>query len=549
MNIEEEEAVDKVIIFDEPKPAEELSDAPSETPYVYTETVKAPSAREKFIRFSEKIAAGLSYVIKGISHVFTGILYAFKKTGEWLFMWAMILGIVLGCLGMGCGMFSVLFPITNNLIYESNYGLWLGFTIAAGVLIIAAAVFSILAAVEDDDAECILSVYGSGIAALGVNVVIMFACGFTHTMFAGGIAIAAISFAAVVISLILMLVLTHNGDDCKSGFALTVTTVALALVLSGITYTVVEQPNRHYMVKDGICYIVREDNTLTVFTDDFNIEELVIPNEIDGYRVTSVARPRTIKHNDKLKSVTIPDSVLFIEDGAFKDCTGLEHVEIPNSVLTVGKDAFKGCRALKSVVLPNGLKKMGEGVFENCISLTSVSVPSSITSVSRNAFKGCAKLTTVTVDSSAIGEEAFANCSALTSVTLSNNVTKIGARAFANDIVLKSIYIPSTVKVMNAGVFSQCISLTVYFGLGANDDFSAAIVGVNTEYNVSRSEYEQLISATKEIQKWRLNRSTVPYAEATLYKRRRTARTNAETATACSMRKTCARARSRSKTR
>ncbi|MET2999605.1 leucine-rich repeat protein, partial [Flavobacterium psychrophilum] len=48
-------------------------------------------------------------------------------------------------------------------------------------------------------------------------------------------------------------------------------------------------------------------------------------------------------------SVTIPNSVTDIENGAFFSCSGLTSVTIPNSVTAIGKDAFAGCRSLKTV--------------------------------------------------------------------------------------------------------------------------------------------------------------------------------------------------------
>ena len=50
-----------------------------------------------------------------------------------------------------------------------------------------------------------------------------------------------------------------------------------------------------------------------------------------------------------LSSVTIPNSVTFIDYEAFEGCSGLTSVTIPNSVTFINYEAFYGCSGLKTV--------------------------------------------------------------------------------------------------------------------------------------------------------------------------------------------------------
>lgn len=73
-----------------------------------------------------------------------------------------------------------------------------------------------------------------------------------------------------------------------------------------------------------------------------------------------------------LTSVTIPNSVTSIRQGAFRDCTDLTSVTIPGSVTRIGKYAFYGCSGLTSVTIPNSVRLIGESAFSGCSGLTFV---------------------------------------------------------------------------------------------------------------------------------------------------------------------------------
>ena len=75
-----------------------------------------------------------------------------------------------------------------------------------------------------------------------------------------------------------------------------------------------------------------------------------------------------------LSSISIRDGTTGIADGAFRDqWQSLASVTIPNSVTTIGNGAFWYCTALASVTIGNGVKTIGRRAF-TMTKLTSVTV-------------------------------------------------------------------------------------------------------------------------------------------------------------------------------
>ena len=111
-------------------------------------------------------------------------------------------------------------------------------------------------------------------------------------------------------------------------------------------------------------YIENDEIIITGFADELDelIEDIVIPDEIQGYPVTeikemafwskeinSVVFPETLAtigtnafHTNKLTEIILPESVTTIGDYAFGFNENLEKVIIPNSNVTIGEGAFAG---------------------------------------------------------------------------------------------------------------------------------------------------------------------------------------------------------------
>ena len=157
----------------------------------------------------------------------------------------------------------------------------------------------------------------------------------------------------------------------------------------------------------------------------------------------------------KSGALSIPSSVVSINQYACSGCVNLSSVTIPSSVTSIGNQAFYNCSGklnvncnipnassyssspffgsnFNEVVIGNNITSIGNWAFYGCSSITSITLPNSLTSVGSSAFSGCTGITSITLPNSltSIGSSAFYGCSGITSITLPNSLTSIGSSAF-----------------------------------------------------------------------------------------------------------------------
>ena len=100
-----------------------------------------------------------------------------------------------------------------------------------------------------------------------------------------------------------------------------------------------------------------------------------------------------------LTSVTIPNSVTNIGDGAFYVCTSLTNVTIGNSVTSIGTNAFQYCPSLTSVTIPNSVTSIGDGCVRYLHQPDQRHDPQQRHQHRGRAFECCTSLTNVTIGS------------------------------------------------------------------------------------------------------------------------------------------------------
>lgn len=196
-----------------------------------------------------------------------------------------------------------------------------------------------------------------------------------------------------------------------------------------------------------------------------NVESIILPQGL-----SVISGSGAFGYCNKIKEITIPDSVVEIGNCSFGWCKSLERISIPDSVMKLGsrvqkerpRGMFQGCESLKFVTLPTKIEFIGESFFRGCSSLNQVTLPNSIVEIGACAFEGCSSLEEITIPSSVkiIRDNVFRLCSSLKSIYIPDSVVVFGdkdpdsiaSKPTSRMGILKSIGIGS-------GMFSSCSSL------------------------------------------------------------------------------------------
>ena len=207
--------------------------------------------------------------------------------------------------------------------------------------------------------------------------------------------------------------------------------------------------------------------------------DIVIPSTYNGLPVTAIGNGAFSGYYTIIKmSVTIPDSVVSIGIGAFRNCTWLESITIPDSVTEIGYDTFRCCSSLTSITIPDGVTEIGSSAFSGCTALTSVTIPDSVTSIGVNAFSDCPLKYNTYDNALYLGSENNPYVALIkpvnqdiTNCQINNETKVVGGCAFEGCASLTSITIPDSVTSIGSGAFMDCTSLKTVYYAGSKEDW------------------------------------------------------------------------------
>ena len=168
-------------------------------------------------------------------------------------------------------------------------------------------------------------------------------------------------------------------------------------------------------------------------------------SEVDGVTYLAVDdNPYAVLINgsNSRGSVYVPETTLFICAKAFAYNDAPNNIIISDGVISIGCDAFNGCNSLTSITVPNSVRYIGEGAFSYC-GRDGMTVYLKAGNEYYYSSGGCivetASKTIIHANDGAaipvdegirrIGKESFVGCDS-DSVTIPDSVESIGAWAF-----------------------------------------------------------------------------------------------------------------------
>ena len=144
----------------------------------------------------------------------------------------------------------------------------------------------------------------------------------------------------------------------------------------------VSDKNTNYASVDGILFN-KNKSTLLKYPPAKKDASYSVPD-----RVTKIDK-YAFYGCENLENVTINDNVRYIEDSAFRSCTGLKSIVIPERVVSIGRYAFSGCTNLTEAEIRANAQEICYDAFSYCTNLEKVTVLGDVEEWGWDVFYGC----------------------------------------------------------------------------------------------------------------------------------------------------------------
>jgi uncharacterized repeat protein (TIGR02543 family) len=246
-----------------------------------------------------------------------------------------------------------------------------------------------------------------------------------------------------------------------------------------------------------------ENNVVTTSTLDC-AGAVVIPDGVTSIAANAFSRfNKTTQEQQRITSVTIPNTVTAIGTGAFQDNRNVSSLTIGTAVTSIGNDAFNNLYGLTTLVIPGSVTTIGARAFAN-VNLTSLTLNEGLVTIGDSAFLGN-KLVTLVIPNSVTTistEAAFAGWGLIETLTLGSGLTTIGNRTFEGVSRLQSLTIPPGVTALGTNAFRDYPQSTyTYCGTSLTQTVlnSAGLTGKTKTCQVAQTITRTSISPTSPV--------------------------------------------------
>lgn len=164
-------------------------------------------------------------------------------------------------------------------------------------------------------------------------------------------------------------------------------------------------------------------------------------------------------------TLTIPDSVTAIGEGAFANVEGLKTIIIPSTVKRIETNAFRNNQTLETVIMQEkdgqGVEYIGDDVFRGCPNLTTVQMANTVKEMGAQTFYNCTNLMNIKISTSlnTIENYAFAGCKNLQQIEFPEGIININSSAFRDCSNLETVIFSNTIQTISGTAFIKCNNL------------------------------------------------------------------------------------------
>ena len=201
----------------------------------------------------------------------------------------------------------------------------------------------------------------------------------------------------------------------------------------------------------------------------------------------------------------MPDTVEYIDNNAFYDCSRLENISLSNNIVTIGKSCFAGCSMLKEIDIPDSVVSMGDMAFHLCRNLSKIKLGASFKNLGKECFMWCDSLSTIEVNDSNIYFSVYDGVlyskdkttlylyprqKADLSFVVPETVTHIDDGAFYDNKYLESVTLSTSIKSIGGAALRYCRNLSTI-------KFNGTVV---QWANISKGDYWKLDTKVTQVQ-------------------------------------------------
>lgn len=205
------------------------------------------------------------------------------------------------------------------------------------------------------------------------------------------------------------------------------------------------------------------NDTFSLYQDTINIpSSITISDKL--FKVSGISK--NAFRNTTIKQINLPNSINYIGENAFRDCSQLEIINIPDSTQNICKYAFYGCKNLKWLTIPQNVEIIEDYAFDGIDSLNTLNWNAINCTLTKSSFGKQLKKINFGNNVQCIPSYLCYDQDSIKSLYLPNSITTIGDYSFFDCDNITDLVLSDSITSLNEYSFASCDNLSyIEFGL------------------------------------------------------------------------------------